>query len=184
MDLKSVYNIFLSTDFVKSLSISHQFFTIFLCKDRIMLSVSVFSVTFAPSKSHPKSSTSPHSGSSTQNSQNGSSSHPKCNFCSHLGHLKAKCFLKKHLMCQINPSSSSTAAPAFTLPQSTSDTPQSASAASPSALFSAFQAEAHTFWNVDTGASAHITFNHHWMCNLKLHHIQIRLADGSVVYLF
>ncbi len=41
MDLKSVYNIFLSTDFVKSLSISHQFFTIFSWKDRIMLSVSV-----------------------------------------------------------------------------------------------------------------------------------------------
>jgi len=39
MDLKSVYNIFLSTDFVKSLSISHQFFTIFSWKDRIMLSV-------------------------------------------------------------------------------------------------------------------------------------------------
>ena len=34
----------------------------------------------------------------------------------------------------------------------------------------------------DTGTSAHTTCHHHWMRNLKSHHIQIRLADGSVVY--
>ena len=34
-----------------------------------------------------------------------------------------------------------------------------------------------------TGASAaHMTFNRHWMRNLKPHRVQIRLADGSVVY--
>src|SRR6266704_4478072 len=58
----------------------------------------------------------------------------------------------------------------------------STSATSTSAFFSAFQAEAHTSWNADTGASAHMTFNRHWMRNLKPHSVQIRLADGSVVY--
>src|SRR5882762_6918164 len=59
--------------------------------------------------------------------------------------------------------------------------PQTASAASASALFSASQAESHS-WNADTGASAHMTFNRHWMRNLRPNRTQIRLADGSVVY--
>src|SRR6266571_5135970 len=58
----------------------------------------------------------------------------------------------------------------------------STSATSTSAFFSAPQSEAHTSWNADTGASAHMTFNRHWICNLKPYQVQIRLADGSVVY--
>ena len=37
-------------------------------------------------------------------------------------------------------------------------------------------------WNADTGASAQMTSHCHWMHNLKPYHVQIRLADGSVVY--
>src|SRR6266568_4582288 len=58
----------------------------------------------------------------------------------------------------------------------------STSATSTSAFFSAHQSEAHTSWNADTGASAHMTFNCHWIRNLKPYRVQIRLADGSVVY--
>src|SRR6266702_3872180 len=58
----------------------------------------------------------------------------------------------------------------------------STSATSASAFFSAPQSEAHTSWNADTGASAHMTFNRHWIRNLKPYRVQIRLADGSVVY--
>ena len=90
-------------------------------------------------------------------------------------------------MHQISLPSSSTAAPASTTPQPTlqavPDAPQSAYIASASALFSATSPDSHTSsWNADTGASAHITFNRHWMHNMTLHHIPIQLADGSVVY--
>src|SRR6266702_1959134 len=49
----------------------------------------------------------------------------------------------------------------------------STSATSASAFFSAPQSEAHTSWNADTGASAHITFNRHWIHNLKPYRVQI-----------
>ena len=63
------------------------------------------------------------------------------------------------------------------------DAPQSASIALASALFSASSPDAHfSSWNADTCASAHITFNRHWMHNMTLHRIPIRLADGSMVY--
>jgi hypothetical protein len=89
-------------------------------------------------------------------------------------------------MCQVSLPSSSVAAPASTPSQSSQtipDAPQSASIASASALFSATSTDSHTSsWNADTGASAHMTFNSHWMLNLVPHRIPIRLADGSVVY--
>ena len=44
------------------------------------------------------------------------------------------------------------------------------------------QFESQSSWNADTGASAHMTFNRHWMRHMTPHHIPIRLADGSVVY--
>lgn len=53
---------------------------------------------------------------------------------------------------------------------------------SPSAFFSAPQSEANTSWNADTGASAHMTFHRHWIRNLRPYRVEIRLADGSVVY--
>src|SRR6266702_3094243 len=68
------------------------------------------------------------------------------------------------------------------LPSSSNAAHASTSATSASAFFSAPQSEAHTSWNADTGASAHMTFNCHWMCNLRPYKVQIRLADGSVVY--
>ena len=89
-------------------------------------------------------------------------------------------------MRQVSLPSSTVAAPAST-PSQVSQTipgaPQSASIASASALFSATSPDSHTSsWNADTGASAHMTFNCHWMHNLVPHHIPIHLADGSVVY--
>jgi hypothetical protein len=120
------------------------------------------------------------------NSQNRGSNCPKCKFCSHLGHLKAKCFLKEKLMHQISTSSPLTASPASTMPQSATPTvphaPQSASIASASALISAGSPDAHiSSWIADTGTSAHMTFNCHWMCNMTPHCIPICLADGSVI---
>ena len=68
-------------------------------------------------------------------------------------------------------------------PQAVPDAPQSAYIASASALFSASSPDAHfSSWNADTGASAHMTFNRHWMRNMTPHRIPIRLADGSMVY--
>jgi hypothetical protein len=140
----------------------------------------------APSKLRSKASFNSQSSpstSSTSSSHPSAPGRPKCDFCSCLGHTEAKCFLKEHLMRQHSLPSSSTASPASTSSQSPSDTPQSASAASASALSSSsFQHDSHTSWNADTGASAHMTCHRHWMRNLKSHSIQIRLADGSVVY--
>src|ERR1700677_4603218 len=143
---------------------------------------SAFAASSAPSKSCPKASFNSHSAPSTSSNPS-APGHPKCDFCSCLGHHEAKCFLKEHLMRQHNLPSSSTASPAITSSQSPSDTPQSTSATSASALSSSsFQHDSHTSWNADTGASAHMTCNCHWMRNLKPHCVQIRLADGSVVY--
>ena len=93
-------------------------------------------------------------------------------------------------MRQITSQSSTTAAPASTNSQSVSgasqssqDTSQSASIATASVLScAASQFDSHTSWNADTGASAHMTFNRHWMRNMMPHRTPIRLADGSVVY--
>ena len=120
----------------------------------------------------PASSSSP---SSSQNSQNRAPNRPKCDFCSRLGHIEAKCFLKERLMRQMSLPLSSTAAPASTTPQPTPqaipDAPQSAYIASASALFSASSPDSHfSSWNADSGASAHMTFNRHWMRNMTPHH--------------
>ena len=140
----------------------------------------------APPRSCSKVSSTPQSTpSSTLNSQQHSApGHPKCNFfCSCLGHVEAKCFVKDHLVHQHNLPSSSTASPASTSSQTHLNPPQTASVASANALSSfAFQPDSHTSWDADIGMSAHMTFHHHRMQNLRPHHIQIRLADGSVVY--
>src|SRR5258708_6254694 len=113
-------------------------------------------------------------------------SRPKCDFCSRLGHIEAKCFLKEKLMRQIGSPPSSTASPASTSPQaspqSSPSVPQSAHIALASALSSITQSESHMAWNADTGASAHMTFNHHWMHHMTPYHIPIHLADGSVLH--
>ena len=76
-----------------------------------------------------------------------------------------------------------TASPASTLSQVAPSPPQSASVASASALSSyASQPHSDSSWNADSGASAHMTCHRHWIRNLRPHRVQIRLADGSVVY--
>ena len=145
---------------------------------------------FAASSAAPRQSqnasplqASSSSSSSSQNSQNRATNCPKCNICSRLGHIEAKCFLKDKLMRQMPSHSSSSAASASTISQSTPDAPQSASIASASALFSTASPDAHiSSWNADTGTSAHMTFNRHWIHHMMPHRIPIRLADGSVVY--
>ncbi|KAH9009572.1 hypothetical protein EDB84DRAFT_1280392 [Lactarius hengduanensis] len=98
---------------------------------------SAFSATSGPSRSRPRVHQASQSTPSSQAPQGGSSSRPKCDFCSRLGHIEAKCFLKKRLMHQVNPPSSSTASPTISS-QSPPEAPQSASAASASALFLLF----------------------------------------------
>jgi hypothetical protein len=153
---------------------------------------SAFAVSSSPSKCSQTSPSSPSGSLSTPssflspNSQNRGSNCPKCEFCSHLGHLEAKCFLKEKLMCQISTSSPLTASPASTMPQSATPTvphaPQSVSIASASALISAGSPDTHiSSWIADTGASAHMAFNRHWMRNMTPHRIPICLADGSVI---
>jgi hypothetical protein len=90
-------------------------------------------------------------------------------------------------MHQIPSSPSLTASLASTTPQSAPqavpNAPQSASIASASALFSHATPDAHiSSWVADTGASAHMTFNCHWMHNMTPHCIPIHLADGSVIH--
>ena len=136
-----------------------------------------------PSAASPASSNTP----STSSSQNRGSNHPKCDFCSCLGHTEAKCFLKKRLMRQISVSSPATAAPASISSQNALqavlEAPQSTSIASASAHFSATPSDAHiSSWIADTGASAHMTFNRHWMRNMRPHRIPICLTDGSVIH--
>jgi gag-polypeptide of LTR copia-type len=145
---------------------------------------------FSASSTAPRSSSKPSQASSLpsqstspQNSQNRASTRPKCDFCSRLGHIEAKCFLKEKLTRHFGSPLPSTAAPASTHSQSAPAAPQNASIASASALFSATPIpHSHTSWNADTGTSAHMTFNRHWLRNLVPHRIPIRLADGSVQY--
>jgi hypothetical protein len=69
-------------------------------------------------------STSPFPSSSSMSSltlQN-KGNRPKCDFCSHLGHSEAKCFLKEKLMRQMASPTSSVAAPASISPQTISQT--------------------------------------------------------------
>jgi hypothetical protein len=150
---------------------------------------SAFSASSGPPRSRSKAPSTPqstHSTPSTSNSHpNGATAHSssKCDFCSRLGHVEAKCFLKERLMRQHNIPSSSTASPASTSSQTPPGPPQTASVASASALSpSALQPDSYTSWNADAGTSAHTTCHRHWMRNLKPHCVQIRLADGSVVY--
>ena len=75
-----------------------------------------------------------------------------------------------------------TSALALVTPQPTSNTAQSAQVATASALSSVIQSQSHSSWNADTGASAHMTFNLHWMRHMKPHHTPIHLADRSVLY--
>ena len=89
-------------------------------------------------------------------------------------------------MSQIASPSSSTASLVSTISQATSQstpsTPQSANITTASALSSVIPSQSHSSWNVDTGASAHMTFNRHWMCHMTPYCIPICLADGSVLY--
>ena len=86
-------------------------------------------------------------------------------------------------MRQIPSLSSTSAPPASTNPQSTPGAPQSGSITSASALLSTASPDAHmSSWNTDTGTSAHMIFNCHWIHHMTAHRITIRLADGSVVY--
>jgi len=89
-------------------------------------------------------------------------------------------------MSQIASPSSSTASPPSTISQATSQstpsTLQSANVTTASALSSVIQSQSHSSWNADTGASAHMTFNRHWMHHMTPYRIPIRLADGSVLY--
>jgi hypothetical protein len=93
-----------------------------------------------------------------------------------------KCFLKDKLMCQIASPSSTSSTTVSTSPQAIPNAPQSASIASASDLSSITQSQSHSSWNADTGASAHMTFNRHWMRHMTPHRIPIHIADGSVLY--
>ena len=109
------------------------------------------------------------------------------NFCLCLGHIEVKYFLKKKLIYQMSLPLSSIAAPASTTlqptPQAISDAPQSTYIALASALFSALSPDSYfSSWDAISGASAYMTFNLHWMCNIMPHCIPICLADGSMVY--
>ena len=97
-----------------------------------------FSASSAPPRSRSKAPYKPQSTPSTSSTSNSSSSapgRPICEFCTTVGHVEAKCFLKQRLLRRLNPPSSPTASPASTSSQSPSDTPQSASAASASPFF-------------------------------------------------
>ena len=66
---------------------------------------SAFAASSAPSRRSQNAPTSPapssSSSSSSQNSQNRAPNRPKCDFCSRIGHVEAKCFLKEKLIRRI-----------------------------------------------------------------------------------
>jgi hypothetical protein len=87
-------------------------------------------------------------------------------------------------MSTVSPSTAAAASiTSQSVPQNIPQVPQSASIALASAYYSDDSPDAHiSSWIADTGASAHMTFNRHWMRNLTPHRIAIRLADGSIIY--
>ena len=44
------------------------------------------------------------------------------------------------------------------------------------------QLDADVDWNVDTGATAHMTPHCHWLCNYTSKRVLIKLADHTIVY--
>jgi hypothetical protein len=118
----------------------------------------------------------PAASSQGPTSSNTSTNRPKCNFCSKLGHLEAKCFLKEKLMKMILQAANSVVPAAPGAPQTAS-----ISSASPLHALS-LQPSAYTCWNADTGASSHMTPHRHWLRNYKPYHIEIKLADGKSIY--
>ena len=60
--------------------------------------------------------------------------------------------------------------------------PRSANVTTASALSSVIQSQSHSSWNADTGVSAQMTFNRHWMRHMMPYRIPICLDDGSVLY--
>ena len=98
------------------------------------------------------------------NPQSSSKPRPTCDFCKKVGHIEDKCFLKEHLMGQLQAQGNS------------------ASASSASGPFSPLNTPAYTLWNADTGASSHMTPHRHWLRNYKPCRIEVKLADGSSIY--
>jgi len=157
--------------------------------DQTRSNLSGTSTAFSAQSASSKASQKPHSSSSssspsstTQDSSSRLQNRSKCDFCSRLGHVEAKCFLKDKLMRQIASPSSTPSTTSSTSSQVIPNAPQSASIASASALSSITQSQSHSSWNADTGASAHMTFNRHWMRHMTPHRIPIHIADGSVLY--
>jgi hypothetical protein len=123
-------------------------------------------------------STPSYSAPTPSNSQNRGHNRPKCDFCTCSGHVELKCFVKEKLMRLMSQTLSPTAASATiayqSIAQAIPEVPQSASITSASAYYSAATLNAHiSSWIADIGASAHMTFNHHWMHNLMPHLIPI-----------
>ena len=52
----------------------------------------------------------------------------------------------------------------------------------PSNPFSPLMLDADHDWNVDSGATSHMTPHHHWLRNYTPKHVAIKLADNTVVY--
>ena len=124
-------------------------------------------------------STTSHSSSFTNNSNNRPKNRPKCTFCQKLGHLEEKCFQKERLQKVVQEQTKAQNASAGSNP----NMPQTASISSASCLYtSPIQLETYVSWNADTGASSHMTPHRHWLRNYKPCRIEIKLADGSVIY--
>jgi hypothetical protein len=98
---------------------------------------------------------------------------PTCDFCSKLGHIEEKCFLKERLQGKLQVQGNSASASASS----------SAPTSSASGLLSSpLDTPAYTLWNADTGASSHMTPHRHWLRNYKPCCVQVKLADGSSIY--
>ena len=139
-------------------------------------STAVSSSTAASSSTASSSFTGTPSGKpSSRSKQSRPAKH--CGYCNKDGHDDDHCF--KRASDIIAKANSAQAAPA---PAMESAGNASLPPTIPGGALSPSQIDAYAHWNVDSGATAHMTPHRHWLHNYTPNRIPIRLADARIVY--
>jgi hypothetical protein len=106
-----------------------------------------------------------------------SKQHRHCSYCNKDGHDDDHCW--KRAADIIRKANTAHKEPSVSIQTAGNATSHSPSISDP---LSPIQINTYTHWNVDSGASAHMTPHRHWLHNYTPCRIPIRLADQSIVY--
>jgi hypothetical protein len=110
-----------------------------------------------------------------------------CSFCSIPGHLEKDCYKRKKASEQAKERVKGRGKKNVKEAKETSaaekgNSAQIEFAGNASALSSQVNARASTDWNLDTGASIHMTPHRQWFRSYSPHIVPVRLADNTIIY--